>query len=222
MKKTLLFLSVFAILFASCQQAPKSNPETQEETAEDQQIDYTNVKEKSFSDLFSEIQVNEIKESPSDLFSKVNSVITSGTEDSFNSMVVSYGALGYVNEKNITLLTLRGSRYTLEYILDKKTYTLSFFDEQFREDFMPFGKSSGRDSDKMKETKLTAVTTPDGNVTYKEARLVIECKLAQTHTVNLDEVYSEDSKKFYEDAFKSAGSFHKVVIGDITHVWIRK
>lgn len=222
MKKTLLLLSVFTILFASCQQAPKSNPETQEETAEAQQIDYTNVKEKSFSDLFAEIKANEIKESPFDLFPKVNSVVTSGTLDSFNSMVVGDGALGNMGGKFTTILGLRGNRYTLEYILDKKTYTLSFFDEQFREDFMLFGKTSGRDSQKMKETKLTAVTTPDGNVAYKEARLVIECKLAQTHTVNLDEVYAEDNKKFYDDAFKSVGSYHKIVIGDITHVWVRK
>lgn len=221
MRTTLLFFSIVSILFTSCQQAPKSDGTNQEE-AVTKQIDYTNVKEKAFAELFTEIKANEIKESPFDLFPKVNPVVTSGTAESFNSMVVGDGALGNMIGKYTTILGLRGNRYTLEYILKTKTYTLSFFDEQFRNDFIQFGQTSGRNSDKMQQTKLTPVSTPDGNMTYKEARLIIECQLAQTHTVNLDEVYAEDNKKFYDDAFKEVGSYHKIVIGDIKHVWIRQ
>lgn len=221
MRTTILFLSAMAVLFASCQQTQKTDATNQTETAVTT-IDYSNVKAKAFADLFTEIKANEIKESPFDLFPKINPVVTSGTTDSFNSMVVGDGALGNMIGKYTTILGLRGNRYTLEYILKTKTYTLSFFDEQFRDDFILFGQTSGRDTDKMQQTKLTPVNTPDGNMTYKEARLIIECRLAQTHTVNLDEVYAEENKKFYDDAFKEVGSYHKIVIGDITRVWIRK
>jgi ribosomal protein L20A (L18A) len=57
---------------------------------------------------------------------------------------------------------------------------------------------------------------------YKEALLIIECQLAQTHTVNLKEVYAEYNHKFFEDAYKEVGSYHKIVFGDITNVWVRK
>jgi len=58
-------------------------------------------------------------------------------------------------------------------------------------------------------------------MTFKEAKLVIECKLTQTQTINPAEVYSDDNRKFYEDAYKEVGSYHKTVFGEITNVWVR-
>lgn len=220
--KEFFYLMIAALGFISCQNNPGSAAKGQEEEAAIRQIDYSDVKERSFSDLFEEIEPDQIKESPFDLFPKVNSVLTSGNEDAFNSMVIGDGALGHLTGKYVAICGLRGSRYTLEIILKEHSYTMSFFDEQFRDQFMPFGQTSGRDSDKMKQTTLTPVATPSGNMTYKEARLVIECTLAQTHTVNMDEVYDETSRKFYEDAYNSVGSYHKILVGDITHVWVRK
>jgi flavin reductase (DIM6/NTAB) family NADH-FMN oxidoreductase RutF len=99
---------------------------------------------------------------------------------------------------------------------------MSFFEDRYKDEYMVFGQKSGRDSEKMKETSLTAVVTPTGKMAYKEAFLIIECQLAQTHTVNLEEVYAEHNHKFFEDAYNEVGSYHKIVFGDITNVWVRK
>ncbi|MDR1408495.1 MAG: hypothetical protein LBJ23_10710, partial [Tannerella sp.] len=69
---------------------------------------------------------------------------------------------------------------------------------------------------------LTAVVTPSGKMAYKEAFMIIECQLAQTHTVNPEEVYAEHNRNFFEDAYKEVGSYHKIVFGDITNVWVRQ
>ncbi|MDR0430335.1 MAG: flavin reductase family protein [Tannerellaceae bacterium] len=210
-----LFFCLPVLSLAGCQgTGTKQEP--------NKQIDYSGMENKSFSDLFIEIQPNEIKESPFDLFPTVNGVVTAGNADAYNSMVVGDGALGQMTAKPVTIIGLRGIRYTLEVILRDHNYTIAFFEEPFRPQFMPFGTASGRDSNKMRETTLTPVATPDGNMAYKEAYMIIECKLAQTYTVHPEEIYSEDNRKFYEDAFESVGSWHKLVIGDITHVWIRK
>lgn len=220
--RKLVYVLVAVFVCISCQNKQGTNASGDQSEEAPKVIDYSNVKEKSFSELFTEIEPNQIKESPFDLFPKINGVVTAGDSTVFNSMVIGDGALGQMIGKYVTICGLRGSRYTLEILLKEHHYTMSFFDEQFRDQFILFGQSSGRDSDKMATTTLTPVSTPSGNMTYKEARLVIECDLAQTHTVSLDEVYSADNKKFYEDAYNEVGSYHKIVMGDITHVWVRK
>lgn len=117
---------------------------------------------------------------------------------------------------------LRSNRYTLEFMRQEQRYTVSFFEDEFKEDILLFGKKSGRDSDKMKETKLTAVQTPSGRTTYKEASLVLECNLVEVTTVSPDDFYTEEGRKFVVDAHAETGEYHKMVFGEITNVWRRK
>lgn len=215
-------LLVFTVILISCNSANKNESNESEQTPSEQKIDYKNVKDKSFDELFTSIEPNQIPEDVFTLVGKDYSVITAGTLSDYNSMVASDGGMGLLMSKPVTFCGLRGSRYTLEIILKDKIYTMSYFEEQFKDQFMLFGQKSGRDSDKMKETTLTPVSTPSGKVSYKEAKIIIECELAQTHTVNMDEVYADKNKTFYTDAYNEVGSYHKIVFGDITNVWIRK
>ena len=50
---------------------------------------------------------------------------------------------------------------------------------------MAADQQAGRDTDKMKETKLTHVLTQVGNSTYKEAQVVVEYQLFETTTVKV-------------------------------------
>lgn len=218
MKKIAILAMIF-VAFACKKSAQKAADPA---CAAPQAVSYEGVSVKSFGELFTEIQPEEIGESPITLASKTNIVITAGHADDYNAMVAGDGGMGVLMGKPVTFCGLRGSRYTLEVMLKDSVYTFSFFDERFRSDFMKFGMQSGRNSQKMKETALTAVSTPSGLVAFKEARMVIECQLAQTHTVNPDEVYAEANKQFFADAQKEVGSWHKIIFGDITHVWVRK
>ncbi len=62
-------------------------------------------------------------------------------------------------------------------IQKEQTYTMSYFPDEYKEQILFLGSKSGRDSEKMKEVELTSVQTPSGNMSFKEARLIIECKL---------------------------------------------
>jgi flavin reductase (DIM6/NTAB) family NADH-FMN oxidoreductase RutF len=185
-------------------------------------IDYTHLQDKSFEDLFVEIAPEKLPESIFKLVGKDYTVITAGVPEHYNSMVAGDGGVGLLMGKPVTFCGLRGNRYTLELILKDKKYTMTYFDDQFKPAFLPFGQTSGRDTDKMKKTTLTPLVTPSGRISYKEAKIIIECDLAETHTVNLDEVYAQQNRAFYEDAFKSVGAYHKIVFGDIIHIWVRK
>ena len=54
--------------------------------------------------------------------------------------------------------------------------TLSFLGSGNRSIYNICGSKSGRDTDKIKESGLLPLTTPDGNVTFEQARLTLECR----------------------------------------------
>lgn len=221
--KKILLLSLMAscVLLVSCNKAQNTdNKEAATDTTAT--ISDADIKNKSFDELFKAIDPEQISENIFKLVSKDNTVITAGTDSLFNSMVAGDGGVGILKGKPVTWCGLRASRYTLEIIEKDKIYTMTYFEEKYRDQFMAFGKTSGRDSNKMKETTLTPIVTPSGKVAYKEAKLIIECKLAQTLTVDPNQIYAEDNKQFFVDANKEVGAYHKIVFGDITNVWVRK
>ena len=186
-------------------------------------VDYMNVQDKSFEELFRTIEPDEFRNTLSGLVGqKDHAVITAGTDTLHNSMAASWEFLGHYFEKPTTFCLLGAQRYTLELIKEHRTYTMSFFPEQFNGDVFAFGRGSGRNSDKMKETKLTHVLTPSGNSAWKEAEVVVECRLFEITTVNPDDFYDGEAKTFVENGKKEGGDYHKLVFGTVTNVWIRK
>jgi flavin reductase (DIM6/NTAB) family NADH-FMN oxidoreductase RutF len=184
------------------------------------------IKVRSFADLFKPIAAKEI---PEDVFTLVGedfSILTSGSPAHYNSMVASWGGWGILFNKPAAFHILRSSRYTLELMRQgQQTYTMTFFDEEFKEDIMEFGKSSGRGNDaKMKNSKLTSVQTPAGNMAFKEAKIIVELKLVSVSTVTPDDFYLEEGRDFVVNANPNAipNEYHKIVFGEITNVWIRK
>jgi flavin reductase (DIM6/NTAB) family NADH-FMN oxidoreductase RutF len=104
----------------------------------------------------------------------------------------------------------------------EQTYTLTYFPDEYKERMLFLGKKSGRDSDKMKEVELTSIQTPSGNSSFKEAGLIIECKLTQITTPSPDDFYSQEIKDSISEANEDANTYRQFVFGEITSVWVRK
>lgn len=222
MKKIFLLLVSIALL-SSCNNVSK------EQNADKQTNDSTTVStatadvaDKSFDELFKSIDAKDIDQNIFKLLEENHSVITAGTDSLYNSMTASWGGWGRLYEKQVAWCTLGAGRYTLELIKKNGTYTFSFFDKAYKDQVLYLGSKTGRDSDKMKELKLTKVDTPSGNITYKEAFLVLECKLIQQSTINPADVKESEDKEFLEKAYKNVKGYHQLLIGDITKVWLRK
>jgi len=107
-------------------------------------------------------------------------------------------------------------------ILKEQTYTMSYFPNEYKEQMLFLGSKSGRDSEKMKEVKLTSVQTPSGNMSFKEARLIIECKLTQITTPNPNDFYTQEANDYINEAYKKESDYRKYVFGEITRVWVKK
>jgi flavin reductase (DIM6/NTAB) family NADH-FMN oxidoreductase RutF len=137
-------------------------------------------------------------------------------------MTGSGGGLGMLFMKPSTWCILRADRYTLEIIQKEHTYTMSYFTSEYKEQILFLGSKSGRDSEKMKEVQFTSVQTPSGDMSYKEARLIIECKLTALTTANPDDFYTQETRDYINEAYKEANVYRKLVFGEITHAWVRK
>ena len=183
---------------------------------------HVNVKEMNFDQLFKQISPEEICDNVFTLVGKDCFVITAGKVDHYNSMMGSGGGLGVLFKKPTTWCGLRADRYTLEIIQKVHTYTLSYFPDENKKQILFLGSKSGRDSEKMKEVELTSVQTPSGDMSFKEARLIIECKLTALTTANPNDFYSQEDKDAINEAYKEAHHYRKYVFGEITHVWVKK
>lgn len=183
-----------------------------------------NAKEMYFDQLFKQISPEEICDSYNvfTLVGKDFFAITAGKEDHYNSMIGSGGGLGLLFRKPTTWCILQATRYTLELILKEQTYTMSYFPEKYKKQMLFLGSKSGRDSEKIKEVELTSIQTPSGDISYKEARLIIECKLTEITTPNLNDFYSQEAKDYIEEAYEEESDYRKYVFGEITHVWVKK
>lgn len=147
-------------------------------------------------------------------------VITAGEES--NSMVASWGGTGIMFNKPVTWCFLRANRYTLEKIREAGTYTMCYFPADYKGDILKFGTASGRNTDKMAQTKLTPITTPEGVPAYDEAKIIIECKLIAASTVSKDEFYTDEAKEFLQGGYDEAKDWHKLVFGEITDIYVKK
>ncbi len=176
----------------------------------------------NFDQLFKQISPKEITDSVFTLVGRDFFAITAGNKDHYNSMIGSGGGMGVLFKKPCTWCVVRTDRYTLELILKEQTYTLSYFPDECKEQMFFLGSKSGRDTDKMKDVGLTGIETPSGNMSYQEARLIVECQLTQITTPNPDDFCTQEAKDYIAEAYKDANDYRKYLFGEITHVWERR
>jgi flavin reductase (DIM6/NTAB) family NADH-FMN oxidoreductase RutF len=220
-KLSIIIVSIAALIITGCNNT--TNKETaQQENSTVVKLSREEIQSRSFSDLFKAIDIKDVEEDVFTLVNKNFTVLTAGNPQHYNSMVASWGGWGILFDKPVTWCFLRSNRYTLELMRNEQTYAMVYFDDEYKNDIMLFGTKSGKDTDKMKESKLTPVQTPDGNVVYKEAKLIIECKLFEVTTVSPNDFQTEDARKFVVDAHAETNDYHKIVFGEITNVWARK
>ena len=224
MKKSyIVMLAITLVLMlGSCNQAAQQSAGNESPAPETANLSRAEIKTKTFDQLFKSIDVKDIPGEPFTLVSENYGILTVGNPDKFNSMITSWGGWGIQFGKPAVFHMLRSNRYTLELIREQDKYTVSFFDQKYKQDVMPFGTKSGRNSNKMAETQLTPVQTPNGRMAYKEASIILECTLQGVTTVSPDDFKNEDNRKFITDAYAETGDYHKIVFSEITNVWVRK
>ena len=102
-------------------------------------------------------------------------LLTSGTENSFNTMTASWGSMGILWAKPVFTASVRTSRHTLKFMEENEYFSICFFDEANRSDLKYCGAHSGRDVNKMEHTKLTPAFL-EGVPAFEEAKTIFLCR----------------------------------------------
>ncbi|WP_027422461.1 flavin reductase family protein [Lachnobacterium bovis] len=159
---------------------------------------------------FQPFSINDIDLNPFNKLGKEWALITAGSKHDANCMTVSWGGLGVMWGKNSAFIFIRESRYTKEFIDKNDVFSISFFDESYRDALNYCGSHSGRDVDKFEEANLT-IASKHGIPFPDEANLVLICK--KMAAVELDE--STFCDKAIKEKFYADNDMHTMYVGEI-------
>ena len=168
--------------------------------------------------IFAEIKPEQITDNTFKLIGKDWMLITAGSPESYNTMTASWGGLGVLWNKDVCFCFVRPSRYTYDFMEKADSFTLSFFDEQYREALKLCGTKSGRDIDKAAATGLTPISgITAGTTCFSEASIVVECRKIYFQDL-IPENFLDPS---IEDSYNGS-DYHRMYIGEIAKIRIKK
>lgn len=172
----------------------------------------------NFNSIFATAEPEEL---PDNFFKIINDdwmLIAAGKTGDYNMMTASWGTTGILWHKQVAVCFIRPQRYTLQFAMKYDFFTLSFFHEQYHKILNYCGTHSGRNVDKANETGLIPIETGQGNITFEQARLILECKKLYSDLIKPDcFIVNEVANKNYPNK-----DFHRFFIGEIEHCYIRK
>ncbi|MDF2539395.1 MAG: hypothetical protein K0S76_2416 [Herbinix sp.] len=140
-------------------------------------------------------------------------LITAGNQDKVNTMTASWGGLGVMYGKNVAFIVIRPQRYTKEFIDDKTTFSLSFFEKEHKKTMNYLGSVSGRVEDKIEKSGLTVEYLEDTPY-FSEASYVLICRKLFKQTLNGESLLDEK----LDHTWYPNGDYHDLYIAEITKV----
>lgn len=162
------------------------------------------------------IEIKDLTENFFETISKEWMLVTAGTPEHFNTMTASWGGIGFLWNKPVAFVFIRPERYTYEFAENNEYLTLSFLGDENRQIYNICGSKSGRDTDKVQETGLKPLPTPEGNITFEQSRLTLECRKLYSRML---EPESFIDKQPLEKWYSENNGMHKMYIVEIVNVW---
>ena len=143
-------------------------------------------------------------------------LLTAGDENGFNTMTVSWGAMGFMWGKPSVTVYIRPQRYTKEFVDTRDTFTLSFYPAEKKDALSYLGKVSGRDEDKVKKVGFTPAFT-NGNAYFEEAELVLVCRKMSRTPLRPEQFLDETvDGRWYPNK-----DYHEMYIAEVIDVLVK-
>ena len=146
------------------------------------------------------------------LFTNKWALVTAGTKEDFNTMTIGWGGIGSLWSKPTISVYIKPCRYTYKYMNESDYFTVSFYDEKYRDDLRILGTKSKRDIDKLALTKLHPDFLENG-ITFKEAKCTLVCKKIYWQDLDINNMPKEVIDKYY---LKEEP--HRMFVGEVVKV----
>lgn len=167
--------------------------------------------------MFKEIKFSDVKENVVDLLNNQWGLVSAGTEEKYNMMTVSWGAVGELWGKDMVTVYIRPERYTNQFVDENEYFSLSFYPADMKKQIHSVcGSKSGRDVNK---TELTGLTPAfDFAPYFEEAKLVLICKKQAKSQFDESQFLNDDIKANWYDG----DGMHYIYYASIEKVLISK
>ncbi|MEW6249747.1 MAG: flavin reductase family protein [Planctomycetota bacterium] len=128
----------------------------------------------------------------------------------YNSMTVSWGALGVIWHRPFALVVVRPQRYTREFVERFDTFSLCAFDRRYRPALELLGSRSGRGSNKLSACGLTPIALSRVACPgYAEADLILECRKVYFGDLDPQHFLADYIAPHYQ------GDYHRMYFGEV-------
>ena len=166
--------------------------------------------------MFKEINVKELDQNAVKMIADRWLLIAAGTEEDYNMMTGSWGALGEMWGKDIAVAVIRPTRHTYGFMENNEYFTLSVLKESISKATHAIcGSKSGRDIDKTAETGLIPIF--DQGVYFEQADIVLVCKKINVSDVNPENfVDASLDEKWYDH------DYHRMYVGEIVKTLVKE
>lgn len=144
-------------------------------------------------------------------------LVTAGTPEKWNTMTVSWGAMGEMWGKDAAFVFIRPQRYTKVFVDANERFTISNFDGGFKKELGVCGSKSGRDIDKSAETGLTAGFI-DGVPYIEQAHSFVICRKMAEFDITPD-MFTD---KTIDGRWYPAKDYHRAYIAEIEKAYMKK
>lgn len=136
-------------------------------------------------------------------------LVTAGEKNNFNTMTASWGTVGVLWNKNIASCFVRPQRYTFKFLEENEIFSLSFFDEKYKDALKICGTKSGRDCNKINLAGLTPIFD-EKTPYFKESKMILICKKIYTQYIDPKCMIDENLESNYK-----LKDYHKMFVGEI-------
>jgi len=135
-----------------------------------------------------------------------------------NTMTIGWGTIGYIWRLPIFTVLVRHNRYTYQLLKDNDSFSVSIpLDDSLKSQLDFCGSTSGRDTDKFIECKLTpqpaqVISTP----VIGECPLHYECAIVYAQPMELNLLSPEVQKNYYQNQ-----ALHTIYYGKILASYLK-
>ncbi|NLB33792.1 MAG: flavin reductase family protein, partial [Tissierellia bacterium] len=126
-------------------------------------------------DNYKEIKPEQLDKNIFHLLNDEWMLITAQKDNIVNTMTASWGGFGILWNKRVSNVVIRPQRYTKEFIDSSSTFSLCFFDKEYKKTMAYLGSVSGKDENKIEKSNLT-INHIQNTPYFEEASMVIICK----------------------------------------------
>jgi len=165
---------------------------------------------------FKEIKPEQLDKNAFHLINDEWMLITAEKDNKVNTMTASWGGLGIMWNKKVVNIVIRPQRYTKEFIDASDTFSLCFFDKEYKKTMAYIGSVSGRDENKIEKSNLT-VKYIDNTPYFEEANLVFICKKLYAQEMKPEcFIMTELDSEYYPNK-----DYHTLYISEIEKIYLK-